>query len=135
MNSLSTANEFISRDENLHCEFGIELYNMLDEKLNEETVHEIFHEAVEIEKEFITNSLPVSLIGINCNLMSEYIEHVANIWLILLNYKKLYPNATNPFSFMEMIGMSSKTNFFEVLNTSYIKNTNNDNTISFDSDF
>lgn len=136
MNSLSVANELIARDENLHCEFAIELYNMLEDKLDENTVHNIFKEAVDIEKEFITESLPVSLIGMNCGLMSEYIEYVANRWLVLLNYSKLYPKAQNPFSFMEMIGMNSKTNFFEVWNTNYIKEvTSNTEAISFDSDF
>lgn len=135
MNALSTANEFIARDENSHCEFAITLYNMLEDPLSVDIAHSIFKEAVDIEKEFITSSLPVSLIGMNCTLMSEYIEHVANRWLVILNYPKLYPDAKNPFSFMEMIGMSSKTNFFEVLNTSYTKNTLVDNEVSFDSEF
>jgi len=138
MPGLSTANEFIARDENLHTEFAIELYKMSQERIDEEIVHKIFKEAVDIEIEFITESLPVSLIGMNCKLMSEYIEYVANRWLILLGYSKLYPNAQNPFTFMEMIGMNSKTNFFETLNTSYIKSnsgaTQEDMEIKFDSD-
>ena len=84
MPGLGTANIFISRDENLHAEFAIELYKMLENRLDEEVVHAIFKEAVEIEKEFITESLPVSLIGMNCKLMSQYIEMVADRWLVLL---------------------------------------------------
>lgn len=133
--ALSTANEFISRDEGTHCEFAISLYTMLkNERLEQETVFDIFREAVTIEQSFITESLPVSLIGMNCKLMSEYIECVANRWLVLLGYSKLYPNTKNPFSFMEMIGMNSKTNFFETLNTNYIKSTDKTE-IAFDSEF
>ena len=106
MPGLSTANSFISRDENLHAEFAIELYKMLENRLDEITVHSIFREAVEIEKEFITESLPVSLIGMNCKLMTQYIEMVADRWLVLLGYNKIY-NTQNPFPFMEMISLKS----------------------------
>jgi ribonucleoside-diphosphate reductase beta chain len=112
MPGLATANEFISRDENLHAEFAIELYKTLDEKLDESVVHKIFKDAVDIEKEFVTESLPVSLIGMNCALMSQYIEYVADRWLVLLGHSKLY-HAKNPFGFMELISVNSKTNFFE----------------------
>lgn len=112
MPGLSTANNLISKDENLHCSFAIELYKMLDNKLDENTVHTIFKDAVSIEKEFITESLPVSLIGMNCTSMSEYIEYVADRWLILLGYNKIY-NTKNPFGFMELISVNEKTNFFE----------------------
>lgn len=138
MPGLCTANEFISRDENMHTEFAIELYKMSNNKVDEKIAHQIFKEAVDIEKEFITSSLPVSLIGMNCNLMSQYIEYVADRWLVLLGFSRIY-NAQNPFTFMEMIGMNSKTNFFEVLNTSYTKAnsgaTQEECEISFDSDF
>lgn len=137
MPGLSTANQFISRDENLHTEFAIELYKMLDNKLDEETVHNIFKEAVDIEKEFITESLSVSLIGMNCNLMSQYIEMVADRWLILLGYSKIY-NTPNPFPFMEMISLNEKNNFFEGVTTSYqranIGTSTEDRVISFDCD-
>ena len=137
MPGLSSANQLISRDENLHCEFAISLYNMLDDRLEEKQVHEIFKEAVDIEKEFVTESLPVSLIGMNCTLMKQYIEYVADRWLVLLNYNKLY-NAQNPFDFMEMISVNSKDNFFELNVTNYVKSnvgtSEQDRKLVFDSD-
>lgn len=137
MPGLSTANQFISRDENLHAEFAIELYNHLENKLDETTVHAIFQEAVDIEREFITESLPVSLIGMNCGLMSQYIEMVADRWLVLLGYSKIY-NSQNPFPFMEMISLNEKVNFFENVVTNYqranVGTTEEDRKIQFDSD-
>jgi ribonucleoside-diphosphate reductase beta chain len=137
MPGLGTANIFISRDENLHAEFAIELYKMLEHRLDETTVHDIFKEAVEIEKEFITESLPVSLIGMNCNLMTQYIEMVADRWLVLLGYSKIY-NTQNPFPFMEMISLNEKVNFFENTVTNYqranVGSTEEDRKITFDSD-
>ena len=137
MPGLSTANSFISRDENLHTEFAIELYKMLENRLDEDVVHSIFKEAVEIEKEFITESLPVSLIGMNCKLMTQYIEMVADRWLILLGYNKIY-NTQNPFPFMEMISLNEKVNFFENTVTSYqrsnVGTTEEERKITFDSD-
>lgn len=134
---LSTANQFISRDENLHAEFAIELYKMLEHRLDETTVHNIFKEAVTIEKEFITESLPVSLIGMNCNLMTQYIEMVADRWLVLLGYNKIY-NTQNPFPFMEMISLNEKVNFFENTVTNYqrsnVGTTEEERQISFDCD-
>ena len=138
MPGLGTANSLISKDENLHGEFAIELYNMLeDDRLGELLVHNIFREAVNIEKEFITESLPVSLIGMNCNLMSQYIEMVADRWLVLLGYNKIY-NTQNPFPFMEMISLNEKVNFFENTVTNYQRSnvgaTEEERTITFDSD-
>jgi ribonucleoside-diphosphate reductase beta chain len=137
MPGLSTANQFISRDENLHAEFAIELYKMLDNRLDEKIVHNIFKEAVDIEKQFITESLPVSLIGMNCNLMSQYIEMVADRWLVLLGYNKIY-NTQNPFPFMEMISLNEKVNFFENVVTNYqranVGASEEDRKITFDSD-
>ncbi len=137
MPGLCTANQFISRDENLHAEFAIELYKMLDDKLDQAAVHAIFKEAVDIEKEFVTESLPVSLIGMNCALMSQYIEYVADRWLVLLGYDKLF-HSQNPFSFMEMIAVNTKENFFEVNVSSYKKagvgTSNMDREIAFDDD-
>ena len=137
MPGLSTANAFISRDENLHADFAIELYKMLEDRLDETVVHDVFKEAVEIEKEFITESLPVSLIGMNCNLMSQYIEMVADRWLVLLGYSKIY-NTQNPFPFMEMISLNEKVNFFENTVTSYqranVGSTEEERKITFDSD-
>lgn len=112
MPGLTFSNELISRDEGMHCEFACLLYSMLNNKLSEEAVHGIIKEAVEIEKEFITEALPVALIGMNAKLMQQYIEFVADRWLRELGYAKIY-NATNPFDFMEMISLEGKTNFFE----------------------
>src|ERR1700712_3458802 len=112
MPGLSFSNELISRDEGLHCAFAYLLYRRLINKLSEEQVHGIIRDAVEIEKEFITEALPVALIGMNAKLMEQYIEFVADRWLAELGYPKMF-NATNPFDFMEMISLQGKTNFFE----------------------
>ncbi len=112
MPGLTFSNELISRDEGMHCEFACLLYSMLENKLSEEQVHGIIRDAVEIEKEFVTDALPVNLIGMNAKLMQQYIEFVADRWISELGYKKIY-HATNPFDFMEMISLQGKTNFFE----------------------
>lgn len=113
MPGLSFSNELISRDEGLHCDFACLLYNnYVVNKLPEEHVARIICDAVEIEKEFVTDALPVALIGMNANLMCDYIEFVADRLLVALNCKKRY-NAKNPFDFMDMISLQGKTNFFE----------------------
>lgn len=112
MPGLSFSNELISRDEGLHCEFACVLYGMLQNKLSKETVHTMIKDAVEIEKEFITEALPVSLIGMNAEMMKQYIEFVADRWIMALGYPKVY-NTVNPFDFMENISLQGKTNFFE----------------------
>jgi ribonucleoside-diphosphate reductase beta chain len=112
MPGLSFSNELISRDEGLHCEFACLLYSMLQNRLSKEQVFGIIADAVSIEKEFITEALPVKLIGMNADLMKQYIEFVADRWLVALGYDKMF-NATNPFDFMEMISLQGKTNFFE----------------------
>lgn len=112
MPGLTFSNELISRDEGLHCEFACLLYSMLENKLSQEQVHNIIRDAVSYEKEFITEALPVGLIGMNADLMSQYIEFVADRWLGELGYSKIF-NASNPFDFMEMISLQGKTNFFE----------------------
>lgn len=112
MPGLTFSNELISRDEGLHCEFACLLYSMLENKLAEEQVHTIIRDAVSIEKEFITEALPVALIGMNSSLMAQYIEFVADRWLSELGYAKIF-NTANPFDFMEMISLQGKTNFFE----------------------
>jgi ribonucleoside-diphosphate reductase beta chain len=112
MPGLTFSNELISRDEGLHCEFACLLYSMLNNKLPEEQVTAIIADAVAIEKEFITEALPVDLIGMNARLMQQYIEFVADRWLAELGCSRIY-NATNPFDFMEMISLQGKTNFFE----------------------
>ena len=112
MPGLSFSNELISRDEGLHCDFACLLYGMLENKLSEEQVKEVISNAVEIEKEFVTDALPVNLIGMNAKMMREYIEFCADRLLLALGYSKSY-NATNPFDFMEAISLQGKTNFFE----------------------
>ena len=113
MPGLSFANELISRDEGLHCDFACLLYTQhLENPLPKETVTEIITDAVEIEKEFVSSALPVRLIGMNAELMCQYIEFVADRLLVALNCNKVY-NATNPFDFMELISLQGKTNFFE----------------------
>jgi ribonucleoside-diphosphate reductase beta chain len=112
MPGLTFSNELISRDEALHCEFATLLYSMLKSRLSAERVQQIVSEAVEIEKEFISEALPVSLIGMNATLMKQYIEYVADYWLVRLGVPKIY-HSTNPFDFMELISLTGKTNFFE----------------------
>eukprot|EP00466_Bigelowiella_natans_P020122 jgi/Bigna1/35150/e_gw1.8.35.1 len=112
MPGLTFSNELISRDEGLHTDFACLLYSMLHSKLSQETVHEIISEAVAIEKEFITESLPVGLIGMNAGLMATYIEFVADRLLVALGYAKIW-NAKNPFDWMNIISLEGKTNFFE----------------------
>ena len=113
MPGLSFSNELISRDEGLHCDFACLLYTKhLVNKLTKEQVREIIMDAVTIEKEFVTDAIPVKLIGMNSELMSQYIEFVADRLLTELGNEKEY-NATNPFDFMEMISLQGKSNFFE----------------------
>lgn len=112
LKGLTLANEFISRDEGLHTDFACLLYKKLKCVLTMKEAHQLIKEAVDIEKEFIIEALPCSLIGMNSKLMSQYIEFVADRILLQLGYAKLY-NTTNPFSFMERISLESKDNFFE----------------------
>lgn len=113
MPGLTFSNELISRDEGLHCDFACLLYNNhIVNKLPKDTVTDIIKDAVAIEKEFVTDALPVKLIGMNADLMCQYIEFVADRLLVELGCKKVY-NSTNPFDFMEMISLQGKTNFFE----------------------
>jgi ribonucleoside-diphosphate reductase beta chain len=110
---LSFSNELISRDEGLHCDFACLLYNNhIQNKLDPERIIEIIRDAVEIEREFVTDALPVKLIGMNAELMCQYIEFVADRLLTELGCQRIY-NSTNPFDFMEMISLQGKTNFFE----------------------
>ncbi|MEY4289616.1 MAG: hypothetical protein RLZZ30_1704 [Bacteroidota bacterium] len=113
MPGLSFSNELISRDEGLHCDFACLLYNNhLVNKLSKDQVREIIMDAVEIEKEFVTDAIPVKLIGMNSDLMQQYIEFVADRLLVELGNERVY-NTSNPFDFMEMISIQGKTNFFE----------------------
>jgi len=136
MKGLTFSNELISRDEGMHCDFACLLYNnYIENKLPIDRLYDIIKEAVEIEKEFVSESLPVGLIGMNSKLMSQYIEFVADRLLISLGVDKIY-GTKNPFDFMEQIAMNVKTNFFEnrvgEYNKSAITNKMNaDNTDSF----
>src|SRR5690606_23410597 len=113
MPGLTFSNELISRDEGLHCDFACHLYTKhLNNQLPKETVRAIIRDAVEIEKEFVTDALPVRLIGMNADLMCQYIEFVADRLLDELECEKIW-NSTNPFDFMDMISLQGKTNFFE----------------------
>ena len=140
MPGLTFSNELISRDEGLHCDFACLLYNNhLVNKLSNEAIQTIIVDAVTIEKEFVTDALPVRLIGMNAELMCQYIEFVADRLLMELNCSKIY-HATNPFDFMEMISLQGKTNFFEKRVGEYQKagvlNSENDNDkFSLDQDF
>ena len=121
MPGLSFSNELISRDEGLHTDFAVHLYNNhIENKLSKERLIEIIGSALEIEKEFISESLPVSLIGMNSDLMKQYLEYVSDRLLIDLGVGKIY-NSENPFDFMKNIAMENKTNFFEKRVSEYSK--------------
>ena len=130
MPGLSFSNELISRDEGLHCQFACLLHNRyIKDKVSEERIKEIICSAVDIERTFITESLPVSLIGMNSKLMEQYIEFTADFWLQALGCQKVY-NVENPFDFMDMISLQGKTNFFEKRVAEYQKVS--DKAIDFD---
>jgi len=118
MPGLTFSNELISRDEALHTEFAILLYSRLQRKLSKKRIHEIITDAVEIEKEFITEAIPCRMIGMNSRLMCQYIEFVADRLCVQLGYDKIY-NSSNPFEFMELISIETKVNFFERTNSEY----------------
>ena len=118
MPGLTFSNELISRDEALHTEFAVLLYSKLQKKLNKKRIYEIIKEAVDIEKEFITDAIPCRMIGMNSGLMSQYVEFVADRLCLQLGYDKVY-NAQNPFDFMELISIETKVNFFERTNSEY----------------
>jgi ribonucleoside-diphosphate reductase beta chain len=120
MPGLTLSNEFIARDEGLHTEFACTLYGKLVNRLTKQKAHKIIRDAVKIEKQFITKSLPCELIGMNAKLMAQYIEYVADRLSLQLGYPKIY-SATNPFDFMERISLENKDNFFEKRVSTYAK--------------
>ncbi|MWB93396.1 ribonucleoside-diphosphate reductase [Flavobacterium sp. GA093] len=140
MPGLTFSNELISRDEGVHCDFAVHLHNHhLVNKVPKERIKEIIVDALDIEREFVTESLPVSLIGMNAGLMTQYLEFVADRLLVELECDRVYGSA-NPFDFMDMISLQGKTNFFEKRVAEYQKsgvmNTDSDaQKISFDADF
>ena len=130
MPGLTFSNELISRDEGLHCMFACLLHNKyVQNKVSSQRITDIIREAVDIEREFITESLPVSLIGMNSKLMEQYIEFTADFWLTELGCNKIY-NVENPFDFMEMLSLQNKSNFFEKRTSEYQKVS--DKVIDFD---
>jgi ribonucleoside-diphosphate reductase subunit M2 len=136
MPGLTFSNELISRDEALHCEFAVLLYSKLVNKVKKSRVHEIIKEAVEIENEFICQALPCRLIGMNSQLMTQYIQFCADRLCVQLGYDKIY-NVCNPFDFMELISLEGKVNFFERYNDSYAlaTKTKDDSTFDLTEDF
>lgn len=138
MPGLCTSNEFISRDEGMHCDFACLLYSMLENPLPKSQVTQIITDAVVLEHEFVTDALPVSLIGMNSKMMCQYIEFVADRLLVSLGCDKVY-NSSNPFDFMEMISLQGKTNFFEKRVSEYKKagvgQQKEDNVFKLDEDF
>uniref|UniRef100_A0A1B6F8Z5 ribonucleoside-diphosphate reductase n=1 Tax=Cuerna arida TaxID=1464854 RepID=A0A1B6F8Z5_9HEMI len=138
MPGLTFSNELISRDEGLHCDFACLMFKHLVQKPSEERVKDIIREAVVIEQEFLTAALPVSLIGMNCDLMKQYIEYVADRLLFELQCSKIY-HSENPFDFMENISLEGKTNFFEKRVGEYKKSgvmdEKNENVFDMEADF
>jgi ribonucleoside-diphosphate reductase subunit M2 len=136
MPGLTFSNELISRDEALHTEFAVLLYSKLNKKVSKSKVIEIVKDAVEIEKEFICEALPCRLIGMNSDLMCQYIEFVADRLIVQLGHEKIY-NSKNPFDFMEMISIEGKTNFFEkrVAEYALADKTKSDDVFEFGDDF
>ena len=136
MPGLTFSNELISRDEALHTEFAVLLYSKLNKQVSKGKVIEIIKDAVEIEKEFICEALPCRLIGMNSELMCQYIEFVADRLIVQLGHDKIY-NSKNPFDFMEMISIEGKTNFFEkrVAEYALADKTKSDDVFEFGDDF
>ena len=130
MPGLTFSNELISRDEALHTEFAVLLYNKLEKKLAKKKIKEIISESVEIEKEFICDALPCRLLGMNSNMMGQYIEFVGDRLAVQLGNEKIY-NTSNPFDFMEMISLERKTNFFESRVSDYALATKSGRTDAF----
>jgi ribonucleoside-diphosphate reductase subunit M2 len=121
---LTFSNELISRDEGLHTQFAVALFHTLKTKVSEDTVHQIIKQAVELEKEFICDALPCSLIGMNAKMMSQYIEFVADRLAVQLGTPKIF-GAHNPFDFMDLISLEGKTNFFEKKVSEYSRVSSN----------
>ena len=138
MPGLTFSNELISRDEGLHTDFACHLYSLMKNKLRPELIQDIIKEAVEIEKRFVSESLPSDLIGINSKMMTQYIECVADRLLVALGVPKIW-NSKNPFDWMEMISLQGKTNFFERRVGEYQKsgvmNTKEDKEFRINADF
>jgi ribonucleoside-diphosphate reductase subunit M2 len=140
MPGLTFSNELISRDEGLHCDFACLLFSYIQNKPTKQRIHEIIKEAVDSEIEFLTEALPVRLIGMNIDSMKEYIQFVANRLSDALGQSIIYKNVTNPFDFMDLISLQGKTNFFEKRVAEYqksgvMKGHNNPNEFTLEADF
>jgi ribonucleotide reductase beta subunit family protein with ferritin-like domain len=138
MPGLCESNEWISRDEGLHQDFAVLLYTYIVNKLPESEIHEIVREAVDIESSFIIESIPCKLLGMNSDLMREYIQFIANRLILQLGYSPLYQGVKNPFSFMDRICFTTKANFFERRSTQYrvsAEHIENSKELVFDADF
>ena len=136
MPGLTFSNELISKDEGMHCHFACLLYSYIKNKLKPELIHEMIKEAVEIEKEFIIDSIPCAMIGMNATMMKQYIEFVSDRLLVQLGYEKIW-NTENPFDFMELISLRPKSNFFEIRVGEYAKSTiaEDNDTFELNNDF
>ncbi len=131
MPGLTFSNELISKDEGLHCEFATLLYSKIQNRISEEQIINMIRGAVNIEKEFVCDSIPVRLLGMNADAMCQYIEFVADRLLVQLNYNKFY-KAENPFDWMELISLRPKSNFFEVRVGEYVKSNVNENSDKYE---
>jgi len=136
MPGLTFSNELISKDEGMHCHFACLLYSYIKNKIKPEIIYEMIKEAVEIEKEFITDSIPCAMIGMNADMMKQYIEFVSDRLLIQLGYEKIW-NRENPFDFMELISLRPKANFFELRVGEYAKSSiaESDDNFELNNDF
>ncbi len=126
MPGLTFSNELISKDEGLHCEFATLLYSKIQNRISQSQIHNMIRGAVDIEKEFVCDSIPVRLLGMNADSMCQYIEFVADRLLVQLGYEKFY-KVENPFDWMELISLRPKSNFFEVRVGEYVKSNVNEN--------
>lgn len=135
LEALTFSNELISRDESLHTEFAVLLYSLIKTKPSEKAVHEMFKEAVSIEIEFITESIPCSLLGLNSDMMASYIQYVADRLIKQLGYSQIYNIGKCPLDFMQRISLENKTNFFEARVSDYSKASKEKLSFTTDDDF
>jgi ribonucleotide reductase beta subunit family protein with ferritin-like domain len=130
---LISANNFIARDEGMHCEMGCLMYDKLKYKLTEKEIHNMFNKAFDIEREFICDAIPCRMIGMNSDSMTEYVQFICDFWLVRLGYNKLF-NVANPYSFMDSINLETKANFFEFAPAEYSR-AEKEHTFEMDADF
>ena len=131
---LTFSNEYIARDEAMHCKFACALYGHLINKLPQDKIHEMFRSAVDIETEFVNEALNVDLIGMNSTLMNQYIRFIADYWIKTLGYEPIF-NVENPFKWMTLMSLQGKGNFFEKRISDYGKAINTKSTVFEEDDF